>query len=262
MGYAWRSLRARLPSWALAIALVIVAAEGTYRTELIVADYAREIHVAQTRNADAVRVLDAAGPNPSVRGSLPVLDRVLPRGPYVHVASRTEQDAAIRYLNATVRGTDVAMTSSSLNVFRPSAHDWSQAMVLFLAMGMEPYFAVGRAAPWLIVYGSCVADHHIIDYRQAGFGEALVRDLDRSRPRVILLDRFYIDLLRTYPEYLRAVDGNYRVTYHEPSRVFFALREAAAWAGPSLPALPPLPCDASAPAAERRSPMRRAGDSS
>jgi hypothetical protein len=162
---------------------------------------------------------------------------------YDYGLTRAQQDAGIRFFNRTVAPTETAVAADGLSVFRRRSISWVTPVLVAHRFRFERFREWGRAFPSFSRYVLCATgDVHVGDPFTSGVEENLIRDLDRYRHRAILLDRFFLDLLTTYPRYRDVVERNYRAELDVASTLAFAVRRDGDWSAPPLPPHPPLRC--------------------
>lgn len=204
-----------------------------------------KIDQSRTRMSRIPEGLEEMGRDPRPGESFVLLYKKLP--PYVFnpLSTRREQDAAMRYFRDHTEPADLSLASDSLNVFRKSPHAWSVGLLVIADLGLDHLLTVSTHMPdsiWRVV--RCTNAAMLMDTRTSGMGENLVRELEHSRPKVILVDRFMLDLWFEYPDYLRVLDLNYVIRYDPVSRRVFAHRATKTWKDSGLAPLPPWDCDA------------------
>lgn len=157
--------------------------------------------------------------------------------------TRAEQAAGIAYFNRHVIKDETALAADFLNIFRPSPASWSFGPRLARGTDIETIFAmVQKMPPDLQQVLLCGGSGALFDQHSAGLEENLVRDLERHRPAVALIDRAMLDLWFQYPAYLDLFDRNYELRFASAARRYFAHRLAGPWQAANLPPATPLDC--------------------
>ncbi|MDP8221758.1 MAG: hypothetical protein P9L99_00240 [Candidatus Lernaella stagnicola] len=235
----WRQGRSRV-----VIGLVVaVAASGIFTAHANLGRPAEERRAVDRRLVELQAAL-AEIPEPNPRAAFVTLYKLYDPFLFEHFVTRREQSAAIRYFNEHVGRDEMAMASNSLHVFRRGSAAWSLGLAVVGDLGLDFVFRISRHIPHEVqCFFASRECQRLFDPRASGIEENLIRDLEFTRPRVALVDRFLLDLWFEYPKYLDVFGQNYVIRFDEASRRVFAHRTSRPWQGPELPALPPWDCD-------------------
>jgi hypothetical protein len=243
VGYAADSL-AQSGSKRIALAaLFILALEGMTSSALSIFLPSRATAAQQSLWDDTVSFFSRGDEAFPVSMMMTRLYKSLPFSSYTDRMSRFEQDAAVDYFSKNVRNGETSVASNALNVFSPSPTDWAMGMRGISDVGVEFLYDIGQRLPdpvWK--FFACRNAARLIEKRTSGIEENLVRELEYSRPEIILADRFMVNLWFRYPDYLALVDANFFLRFESRSKQIYALRINGDWQPAGLAPLPALDC--------------------
>jgi hypothetical protein len=244
IGAAWDRIRTSGREYLKYLIFFIIVCEGAITTFYQVSTPRDNATQAQMNFYRLQEKLSAHEGQPQLAEAFMAIYKLSPPHPYNYMISRSQQDAGIRYFNKHLDTNEVGLASNSLNVFRFSGNAWVIGLLALEDIGLEKLLEVTRRLPDGIQrFLQCGNGGMLIDIRTSGMGENLVRELEHTRPKVALIDRFMINLWLKYPEYLSIFDKNYEIRCDSDSSLVFAHRTSGSWTPSGLPSLEPPACE-------------------
>ncbi len=234
IGYAMR--RIRISKAAGTIVIIVLALEGLASSLYFTLAPLRELDLYRMKsNHIQEKVLSYHKP-PRPGDVFLTLYKHTPPDPYNYVMTRAEQDCGIRYFNRVVGEDETAIAANSMNVFRKSPYAWSAGYIALADVGIDHLWRQNLNLPETFrQFYMCTNAIILGDPRMRDIEDNLIRELDFFKPRVVLLDRFMLDIWFEYPSYRKHYDANYEIRYNDESRLVFAHRRSGAWKYSELP---------------------------
>jgi len=243
VGTAWDRIRIPGREYLKYLILFFIVCEGAITTFYQVSTPHDNAAHAQMNFYRLQEKLDSHEGQLQLAEAFMAIYKLSPPHAYNYMLSRSQQDAGIRYFNKHLDANEIGLASNSLNVFRFSGNTWVSGLLALEDVGLEKLLEVTRRLPDGIKrFLQCGNGSMLIDTRTSGMGENLVRELEHTRPKVVLVDRFMINLWLKYTDYLSIFDKNYEIRCDSDSSLVFAHRTSDSWTSPDLPSLKPLEC--------------------